>query len=332
MKRQSFTQPPMVLTMNSSWAAMNVAVSQAIPSAVGTETDSEAGWSPAELEGIIADYEAIVVRSATQVTRRLLDRAERLQVIARAGAGLDTIDVEAAETGGLVASLTGMAGAGDFDGVLEGNTHALRLQGSGRLGVGNISVYAATDARYSGTMLWRRGSRPAAEFEVAARGARFAGDLQALVQLGDQDVPAAHAHDHEDDQGAFADPVALRPQCGEAIGVVDGLLAHGAGRRGGQLHRIGREGRRLVRQGLDTLTALRKLMMRPDSPTCFKNPLSGQRVTAWSAATVMTAKVCIGWPSVSSNSSHNAGKEKIPWLFMTNRKGMLVFFPTFFHP
>jgi phosphoglycerate dehydrogenase-like enzyme len=60
------------------------------------DVDVRTGLEPAELEGIIADYEAIVVRSATLVTRRLLDRAERLQVIARAGAGLDTIDVEAA--------------------------------------------------------------------------------------------------------------------------------------------------------------------------------------------------------------------------------------------
>lgn len=60
------------------------------------DVDVRPGLAPAELEAIIADYEAIVVRSATQVTRRLLERAERLQVIARAGAGLDTIDVEAA--------------------------------------------------------------------------------------------------------------------------------------------------------------------------------------------------------------------------------------------
>lgn len=60
------------------------------------DVDVRTGLEPTELEGIIADYEAIVVRSATQVTRRLLERAERLQVIARAGAGLDTIDVEAA--------------------------------------------------------------------------------------------------------------------------------------------------------------------------------------------------------------------------------------------
>lgn len=60
------------------------------------DVDVRTGLDPTELEGIIADYEAIVVRSATRVTRRLLERAERLQVIARAGAGLDTIDVEAA--------------------------------------------------------------------------------------------------------------------------------------------------------------------------------------------------------------------------------------------
>lgn len=60
------------------------------------DVDVRTGLDPTELEGIIADYEAIVVRSATRVTRRLLKRAERLRVIARAGAGLDTIDVESA--------------------------------------------------------------------------------------------------------------------------------------------------------------------------------------------------------------------------------------------
>lgn len=64
-----------------------------------------------------------------------------------------------------------LGGSGEFDGVLEGNTYALRLQGSGRLGVGHISAYAATSADYTGTMLWTRGSTPAAEFNVEARGA-----------------------------------------------------------------------------------------------------------------------------------------------------------------
>lgn len=60
------------------------------------DVDVRTGLSEEELEACISDYEAIVVRSATKVTARLLDKAERLQVVARAGAGLDTIDVAAA--------------------------------------------------------------------------------------------------------------------------------------------------------------------------------------------------------------------------------------------
>ena len=74
-------------------------------------------------------------------------------------------------------------GSGEFDGVLEGNTHALRLNGSGRLGRGHISVYAAERARYSGTMLWRRGSLPAAEFSVSAEDAVVAGRRLGMVEL-----------------------------------------------------------------------------------------------------------------------------------------------------
>lgn len=60
------------------------------------DVDVRTPTSPGELEEIVAPYEALVVRSATRVTRRVMERAERLRVIARAGAGLDTIDVEAA--------------------------------------------------------------------------------------------------------------------------------------------------------------------------------------------------------------------------------------------
>lgn len=60
------------------------------------DVDVETNLSEDELLSVIGDYEAMVVRSATKVTARVIDHAERLQVIARAGAGLDTIDVAAA--------------------------------------------------------------------------------------------------------------------------------------------------------------------------------------------------------------------------------------------
>ncbi|MBI4227199.1 MAG: phosphoglycerate dehydrogenase, partial [Candidatus Omnitrophica bacterium] len=57
---------------------------------------------PAELRKIIADYDALVVRSGTQVTREVLEAASRLKVVGRAGAGLDNVDVEAASKRGVI--------------------------------------------------------------------------------------------------------------------------------------------------------------------------------------------------------------------------------------
>jgi len=54
------------------------------------------------LEEKIADYDAIIVRSATDVSAELIDRAERLKVIGRAGVGVDNVDVEAASRRGIV--------------------------------------------------------------------------------------------------------------------------------------------------------------------------------------------------------------------------------------
>jgi D-3-phosphoglycerate dehydrogenase len=50
----------------------------------------------------IGDYDAIVVRSATQLTADLIERATRLKVIGRAGVGVDNVDVEAATRRGIV--------------------------------------------------------------------------------------------------------------------------------------------------------------------------------------------------------------------------------------
>ncbi|MDH5363527.1 MAG: NAD(P)-binding domain-containing protein, partial [Aigarchaeota archaeon] len=50
-----------------------------------------------ELEKIIPEYDALVVRSRTKVSRDIIERGKRLKAIARAGAGLDNIDLEAAE-------------------------------------------------------------------------------------------------------------------------------------------------------------------------------------------------------------------------------------------
>lgn len=55
-----------------------------------------------ELQAIIHQYDALLVRSQTRVTKNLLSRAENLKVIGRAGVGVDNIDVEAATERGIV--------------------------------------------------------------------------------------------------------------------------------------------------------------------------------------------------------------------------------------
>ena len=50
----------------------------------------------------IGDYDAIIVRSGTQLTRELIERAERLKVIGRAGVGVDNVDLDAASRRGIV--------------------------------------------------------------------------------------------------------------------------------------------------------------------------------------------------------------------------------------
>ena len=57
------------------------------------DVEVKTGLSEDELLATIGDYEAIVVRSATQVTGEVIKRGTRLKVIGRAGAGLDNIDV-----------------------------------------------------------------------------------------------------------------------------------------------------------------------------------------------------------------------------------------------
>jgi D-3-phosphoglycerate dehydrogenase / 2-oxoglutarate reductase len=54
-----------------------------------------------DLAGAIAEADAVLVRSATKITRDSLARATRLKVIGRAGVGVDTIDVEAATERGV---------------------------------------------------------------------------------------------------------------------------------------------------------------------------------------------------------------------------------------
>ena len=64
--------------------------------------DERIGLDEEGLVAIIGEYDALVVRSSTKVTRRVIEAGCRLQVIGRAGVGVDNIDVEAATERGIL--------------------------------------------------------------------------------------------------------------------------------------------------------------------------------------------------------------------------------------
>ena len=67
-----------------------------------TQVDVKVGLEPEELLAVIGDYEALLVRSQTQVTAGVIEAGHKLQVIGRAGVGVDNIDIEAATKRGIV--------------------------------------------------------------------------------------------------------------------------------------------------------------------------------------------------------------------------------------
>ena len=58
--------------------------------------------TPEELLETINEYDAILVRSRTKVTKEVIEKAENLKIIARAGVGVDNIDVAAATEKGIM--------------------------------------------------------------------------------------------------------------------------------------------------------------------------------------------------------------------------------------
>jgi D-3-phosphoglycerate dehydrogenase len=67
----------------------------------GLDVDARSKTSAEEIEKIIGDYDALIIRSATKVTKELLDKATKLKVVGRAGSGLDNVDVPAATKKGV---------------------------------------------------------------------------------------------------------------------------------------------------------------------------------------------------------------------------------------
>jgi D-3-phosphoglycerate dehydrogenase len=68
----------------------------------GLEVDVRTDISHEELLNIIENYDALIVRSRTKVTKEVIDRAKNLKIIGRAGVGVDNIDVDYATEKGIV--------------------------------------------------------------------------------------------------------------------------------------------------------------------------------------------------------------------------------------
>jgi D-3-phosphoglycerate dehydrogenase len=68
----------------------------------GYEADQPKGWGVDELKREISNYAGLVVRSGTTVDEALLEHATQLQVIGRAGVGVDNIDLAASTTRGVL--------------------------------------------------------------------------------------------------------------------------------------------------------------------------------------------------------------------------------------
>lgn len=67
----------------------------------GYQVDVRCGIAPEELERVVPDYDALIVRSATQVTESVIKAASKCKIIGRAGVNCDNIDVDAASAAGI---------------------------------------------------------------------------------------------------------------------------------------------------------------------------------------------------------------------------------------
>ena len=90
------TAPRVLISDKLSPAAVEVFRSR------GVDVDLRPGLSPAELRACIGGYDGLAIRSATKVTREVLDAAPRLRVVGRAGIGVDNVDVKSATARGVV--------------------------------------------------------------------------------------------------------------------------------------------------------------------------------------------------------------------------------------
>ena len=147
----------------------------------GYEVEEYLGHSQEEIEQYIKGFDAIIVRSATKINETLLDNADCLKAVGRAGTGIDNIDVKACTEHGVIALNTPTANnmaAGELavghafsifrnlcaanEGVhngdfRRGNWVGIELEGktAGIIGLGRIGSIVATLTRLASTLTAR---------------------------------------------------------------------------------------------------------------------------------------------------------------------------------
>jgi D-3-phosphoglycerate dehydrogenase / 2-oxoglutarate reductase len=72
----------------------------------GLSVDVKVGLKPAEQHAIMADYDGLIVRSATKVDAAFLAAAPKLKIVIRAGIGVDNIDLAACKARGVLVENT----------------------------------------------------------------------------------------------------------------------------------------------------------------------------------------------------------------------------------
>ena len=75
---------------------------QQLTDAPDIAVEKKTGLSEDELVAIIGEYDALLVRSQTRVTERILEAGTKLKVVGRAGVGVDNIDLDAATKRGII--------------------------------------------------------------------------------------------------------------------------------------------------------------------------------------------------------------------------------------
>ncbi len=105
--------------------------------AAGFDLNYKTDFSKEELLSVISDYNALVVRSSTLVDAELIEKMDKMEIIGRAGAGVDNIDVKAATRKGILVMNTP---GGNTISAAE-HTMALMLAAVRKIPQANISLH-----------------------------------------------------------------------------------------------------------------------------------------------------------------------------------------------